>query len=598
MALIRHMDQGYTYSGWDEGARIRSGTADDDDDDDDEDDTHSDDGPLLHYNNEKCRRYPSHCERERRRPAPGLLVKMSLFCAAMIMFCVLMYIPMYSRVIDHMPKDIVAGWTVHTNRDTKIYVQPDNVTTLFEPTGVCSSHNKKNKLFLLIIVCSSTNNFERRIAIRETWGNYQKYLEISKIYTKIKEKYKNYNFTYDLYPEPTVLSVNATQELNRTKRDVGFGLLLPKIAEALKKNLEQVKTEEVTEEKRFDDDNNGITDFDMNKELEKQVDNNEIDNYDYEESNVMRIPPNGDEDNPDLDKVISMLKKSNFKVKVSEVKEENVESSKDGHLDVEFKVAFLLGLPNDPKSNNSNLQLKIEEEVAKYGDIIQENFIDSYNNLTLKSIMMLKWVTHHCNDSLRYILKSDDDMYINMPNLMATLKNRSKEYEKKVQNGLRKPEYLLMGDLISGAKPVLDASNKWFSPRYMYSGRVYPRYLSGTAYALSAAAAHALYRAALHTPYFHLEDVYITGMCALRSSPPIAPSGAAGFSPRAPRRAPCVAHAAVTSHRVTPEAMRRITEAMLRTQHVDRCERMRLTQMSSRESWVKALNKKVFSFWR
>ncbi|KAG7312580.1 hypothetical protein JYU34_000882 [Plutella xylostella] len=49
MALIRHMDQGYTYSGWDEGARIRSGTADDDDDDDDEDDTHSDDGPLLHY---------------------------------------------------------------------------------------------------------------------------------------------------------------------------------------------------------------------------------------------------------------------------------------------------------------------------------------------------------------------------------------------------------------------------------------------------------------------------------------------------------------------------------------------------------------------
>lgn len=196
--------------------------------------------------------------------------------------------------------------------------------------------------------------------------------------------------------------MNATQELNRTKRDVGFGLLLPKIAEALKKNLEQVKTEEVTEEKRFDDDNNGITDFDMNKELEKQVDNNEIDNYDYEESNVMRIPPNGDEDNPDLDKVISMLKKSNFKVKVSEVKEENVESSKDGHLDVEFKVAFLLGLPNDPKSNNSNLQLKIEEEVAKYGDIIQENFIDSYNNLTLKSIMMLKWVTHHCNDSRKY----------------------------------------------------------------------------------------------------------------------------------------------------------------------------------------------------
>lgn len=45
----------------------------------------------------------------------------------------------------------------------------------------------------------------------------------------------------------------------------------------------------------------------------------------------------------------------------------------------------------------------------------------------------------------------------------------------------------------------------------MYGARVYPRYVSGTGYALSAPAAAALYIAALHTPYFHLEDIYITG---------------------------------------------------------------------------------------
>lgn len=32
------------------------------------------------------------------------------------------------------------------------------------------------------------------------------------------------------------------------------------------------------------------------------------------------------------------------------------------------------------------------------GDIIQENFLDSYNNLTLKSILLLKWVTNNCVD--------------------------------------------------------------------------------------------------------------------------------------------------------------------------------------------------------
>lgn len=45
----------------------------------------------------------------------------------------------------------------------------------------------------------------------------------------------------------------------------------------------------------------------------------------------------------------------------------------------------------------------------------------------------------------------------------------------------------------------------------MYGARVYPRYLSGTGYALSAPTAKALYKAALTTAYFHLEDIYITG---------------------------------------------------------------------------------------
>lgn len=43
------------------------------------------------------------------------------------------------------------------------------------------------------------------------------------------------------------------------------------------------------------------------------------------------------------------------------------------------------------------LQLRLVNESEVYGDIIQESFIDSYNNLTLKTIMMLKWVTNNCD---------------------------------------------------------------------------------------------------------------------------------------------------------------------------------------------------------
>ncbi|RVE49721.1 hypothetical protein evm_005591 [Chilo suppressalis] len=464
----------------------------------------SDDSPILQHRYDRYRRYApyttSKADERERRSTITVLAKFFLFCTAMILFCVLMYIPVYNKANDQLPKGLVAGWSIHTNRDTKLYVQPNNVTTIHEPTDLCNKSDKKYQTFLLIVVCSATVNFDRRIAIRDTWGKHKSYLEISKIYKTVRNKYKNYNFTYDLYPDVEG-NVSSNVSERRVARDISsFGQLLPELAKALKNNMDKAKTDGVPEEKRFDDDedDNMLPEFDMNEELGEQTDAN---NYDYNyESNVMKIPPRGYEDTPDLEKVLKFLKGSNIFPGKEDVGGGNSEPP-------EYRLVFLLG---QPSQNDSDVQNKIDEEVEKYGDVIQEGFIDSYNNLTLKSIMMLKWITNRCNESVRYILKTDDDMYINVPNLVLNLKNRSKEFNDKVQNGYKGKEYLLIGDLICGARPVLDASNKWYSPRYMYGGRVYPRYLSGTGYALSAATAHALYAAALRTNYFHLEDIYIT----------------------------------------------------------------------------------------
>ncbi|XP_063391500.1 lactosylceramide 1,3-N-acetyl-beta-D-glucosaminyltransferase-like isoform X1 [Cydia fagiglandana] len=529
----------------------------------------SDDSPIL-YNRYATRvaRSPSP-EPRTRRSTVTTLAKFFLFCTAMIMFCVLLYIPVYNKANDQMFKGAaVAGWSMNTNRDTKIYVQPNNVTTIHEPKHICPPYNidKKNNLFLLIIVCSSTTHFDRRVAIRETWGHYKTYLQLSKIYNEIREKYKDYNYTYDLYPVDS--HINSSQ---KTKRDISsFKNLLPELAKALKNNLNdkvEVKTE-VPEEKRFEDDVM-LPEFDMNKEL---GDDNDY-KYDYE-SNVMKIPPKGYEDNTNLDKVLNMLWEDK-----TILKEDDVKVKEDFKIEGEpdFKLLFLLGLPSN--ENDTEVQNKIEEEVEKYGDVLQEGFIDSYNNLTLKSIMMLKWVTNKCNESVRYILKTDDDMYINVPALVTNLRNRSKDHDLKHPNS---KEYLLIGDLICGARPVADKHNKWYSPRYMYSGRVYPRYLSGTGYALSAPTASALYRAALHQTYFHLEDIYITGMCALRATPVIQPRDDAMFSYQllgGGARAACAAHARVTAHHVPPRALHDILRRLLQPGKVDQCERLRLTQV-------------------
>ena len=79
--------------------------------------------------------------------------------------------------------------------------------------------------------------------------------------------------------------------------------------------------------------------------------------------------------------------------------------------------------------------------------------------------MLLKWFTRNC-DNTQYLLKTDDDMYINLVKL----------YDIVQAN--KKPN-LLLGSLICNAIPIKDPYNKWYVPSYMFSGKRYPNYLSG-----------------------------------------------------------------------------------------------------------------------
>ena len=100
-----------------------------------------------------------------------------------------------------------------------------------------------------------------------------------------------------------------------------------------------------------------------------------------------------------------------------------------------YQVVFLVG-----QQVNSTHQEQLRSEAEQYGDIVQEAFIDTYANLTVKSLMLLKWFTQHC-DNTQYVMKADDDMYINLVKL----------YELVQAN--KKPQ-LLMGSLICNAIPI------------------------------------------------------------------------------------------------------------------------------------------------
>ncbi|KAL1513995.1 hypothetical protein ABEB36_003326 [Hypothenemus hampei] len=158
---------------------------------------------------------------------------------------------------------------------------------------------------------------------------------------------------------------------------------------------------------------------------------------------------------------------------------------------------FLIG-----QTTNLRKQQKIIEEAQQFDDIIQENFLDTYNNLTIKSAMMLKSFTQHCH-STSYLLKIDDDMHLNLPILMDTLKIRNETHN------------LLMGSAICNSTPLRNSQCKWYAgPLDYFTEMEYPDYVAGGSYCMSADAAGKLLNVALTIPIFYIEDIYFTGLCA------------------------------------------------------------------------------------
>ena len=79
--------------------------------------------------------------------------------------------------------------------------------------------------------------------------------------------------------------------------------------------------------------------------------------------------------------------------------------------------AFVVALTGD-----AAIQRGIDKESKEHGDIIQINFKDHYYNMTLKAIGLLNWVSINC-PKISYLLKCDDDVYVNLPNFSAFLNN-------------------------------------------------------------------------------------------------------------------------------------------------------------------------------
>jgi beta-1,3-galactosyltransferase 1 len=199
-------------------------------------------------------------------------------------------------------------------------------------------------------------------------------------------------------------------------------------------------------------------------------------------------------------------------------------------------------------------------EAQKYGDIVVEDFIDIYTNLTLKSVFMLKWVVNHCS-SAQFVLKTDDDMLINVRGLI-----------KELNNTKYKPSQpMIMGMILTRSSPFRSNSSKWYLPSWLYPEHRLPPFASGTGYVMTQRAVADVYSKSLDVPLLPLEDVFITGMVAsINLHIPLI--NIPRFHNDKPKlQHPCRYHSYLTAHELTPVQLKEMWIA-LKTLNTSTCD--------------------------
>ncbi|XP_045519493.1 beta-1,3-galactosyltransferase 5-like [Pieris brassicae] len=202
-----------------------------------------------------------------------------------------------------------------------------------------------------------------------------------------------------------------------------------------------------------------------------------------------------------------------------------------GHFAARRDVAFAFALGRPP----SALRPALDAEDALYGDLVVGRSVDSYSNLTLKTLSILEWADTYCPRAPR-LLKTDDDMFINVPRLLRFAAARVNATNT------------IWGKVVKKSLPKRTSKSKYFVPVEQFAGAVFPEFATGPAYLLTADAVRTLRAAAARRPYLRLEDVFVTGVVASAAS--VRRVHAPEFLNRKAPAHPCALQRALSLHMV------------------------------------------------
>lgn len=158
-----------------------------------------------------------------------------------------------------------------------------------------------------------------------------------------------------------------------------------------------------------------------------------------------------------------------------------------------LRFSFVVGLTKD-----NIVQKKMMDESEQHGDILQVNVYEEEANVSVKAAGLLNWVNLNCPET-DYLLKVNDDVYVNVHNL-ATVLYAFSPFVPSVY-----------GRLTDGGKPARNKFEWPFNYEFWPWSSI-PRYLQGGV-VIAGSAVRSLLAAMQTTPYFIKDDIYLTGLC-------------------------------------------------------------------------------------
>uniref|UniRef100_A0A8C5P8R0 Hexosyltransferase n=1 Tax=Leptobrachium leishanense TaxID=445787 RepID=A0A8C5P8R0_9ANUR len=157
----------------------------------------------------------------------------------------------------------------------------------------------------------------------------------------------------------------------------------------------------------------------------------------------------------------------------------NTWGNESNYRSVDIVTVFLVAISS---VTSVPVQKMLEEESATYGDVIQQDFLDTYYNLTLKTLMGMEWVLKFCPNA-SYVMKIDKDMFLNVEYLVHQLLRPDLSVRTDYFTGL----------IVANTGPIRNKAIKWYVPEEIYPNKTYPPYCAGPGYVFSGDMAKKIY---------------------------------------------------------------------------------------------------------